>query len=77
MSLSETWTVPGETQDVYEIKSVQLEIGVMEDLDEDENSTTSVPPVTKDKLSETKIAFLVPPASLRNAAQASNTTGSG
>ncbi|XP_023712335.1 uncharacterized protein LOC111867080 [Cryptotermes secundus] len=59
-----------QTQNAYVISSVQFEIGVMEnETQHNGESGTTVAPVETDKLSETKVAFLLPPASLFNTSQ--------
>ncbi|KAJ9580887.1 hypothetical protein L9F63_023932, partial [Diploptera punctata] len=72
-SLSETWISGNTSQDVYEIKSVQFEIGVVEQQDDTGDNDTTAEPITKDKLTETKVAFLVPPAYLFNTSQSATT----
>ncbi|XP_069698774.1 uncharacterized protein [Periplaneta americana] len=74
LSGNATWVSGNNTQDAYVIKSVQFEIGVMEDEEEGsgENSTTPAP-AQMDKLSETKVAFLLPPAAVFNTSQPTST----
>ncbi|KDR11158.1 uncharacterized protein LOC110837333 [Zootermopsis nevadensis] len=70
VSSNTSWVSENNTQNAYVISSVQFEIGIMENETEGSGgSFTTSAPVETDKLTETKVAFLLPPAALFNSTQ--------